>query len=98
MGESTDLQQNREICDIRIDYNTIISIGILKYSKCTKYPKISSRISAQALLVNVFILLLFESLPDCGQNQTAVSDTLRSLSDFKHDQGCLLTVVNFYCV
>jgi hypothetical protein len=31
---------------------------------------------------NVFVLLLFASLPDCGQNQTAVSDTLRLLSDF----------------
>ena len=32
--------------------------------------------------VGVFILLLFASLPDCSQNQTAVSDTLRLLSDF----------------
>ena len=28
------------------------------------------------------VLLLFASLPDCSQNQTAVSDTLRLLSDF----------------
>jgi hypothetical protein len=34
--------------------------------------------------VHVFILLLFASLPDCGQNQTAayVSDEQQSLSDF----------------
>ena len=32
--------------------------------------------------VHVFVLLLFASLPDCSQNQTAVSDTLRLLSDF----------------
>ena len=32
--------------------------------------------------VTVFILLLFASLPDCGQNQTAVSDEQHSLSDF----------------
>ena len=32
--------------------------------------------------VHVFILLLFASLPDCSQNQTAVSDPLRLLSDF----------------
>ena len=34
--------------------------------------------------VTVFILLLFATLlvPECSQNQTAVSDTLRSLSDF----------------
>ena len=32
--------------------------------------------------VHVFILLLFASLPDCTQNQTAVSDTLKLLSDF----------------
>jgi hypothetical protein len=32
--------------------------------------------------VTVFILLLFASLPDCGQNQTAVSDEQYSLSDF----------------
>ena len=30
----------------------------------------------------MFILLLFASLPDCGQNQTAVSDEQYSLSDF----------------
>jgi len=30
----------------------------------------------------VSVLLLFASPPDCGQNQTAVSDTLRLLSDF----------------
>ena len=38
------------------------------------------------LKVTVFILLLFASLPDmlpdCGQNQTAVSDKQYSLSDF----------------
>ena len=32
--------------------------------------------------VDVFILLLFASLPDCSQNRIAVSDTLRFLSDF----------------
>jgi hypothetical protein len=32
--------------------------------------------------VGVFILLHFASLPYCSQNQTAVSDTLRLLSDF----------------
>jgi hypothetical protein len=32
--------------------------------------------------MHVFVLLLFASLPDCSQNQTAVSDTLRLLSDF----------------
>ena len=32
--------------------------------------------------VHVFILLLFASVPDCTQNQIAVSDTLRLLSDF----------------
>jgi hypothetical protein len=30
----------------------------------------------------MFILLLFASLPDCGQNQTAVSEKQYSLSDF----------------
>jgi hypothetical protein len=30
----------------------------------------------------VSVLLIFASLPDCSQNQTAVSDTLRLLSDF----------------
>jgi hypothetical protein len=30
----------------------------------------------------VSVLLIFASLPDCTQNQTAVSDTLRLLSDF----------------
>jgi hypothetical protein len=32
--------------------------------------------------VGVFILLLFASLPDCGQNQTDVSYKQHSLSDF----------------
>jgi hypothetical protein len=32
--------------------------------------------------VHMFVLLIFASLPDCSQNQTAVSDTLRLLSDF----------------
>jgi hypothetical protein len=32
--------------------------------------------------VTVFILLLFATLPECSQNQTAVSNTLRLLSDF----------------
>jgi hypothetical protein len=32
--------------------------------------------------VSLFILLLFAALPDCGQNQTAVSDEQYSLSDF----------------
>ena len=30
----------------------------------------------------VSVLLLFTTLPECTQNQTAVSDTLRVLSDF----------------
>ena len=30
----------------------------------------------------MFILILFASLPDCSQNQTAVSDEQYSLSDF----------------
>jgi hypothetical protein len=30
----------------------------------------------------VSVLLIFASLPDCSQNQTAVSDTLQLLSDF----------------
>jgi hypothetical protein len=30
----------------------------------------------------VFILLLFATVPECSQNQTAVSDILRSLSNF----------------
>jgi hypothetical protein len=46
----------------------------------------------------VSVLLIFASvpLPDCSQNQTAVSDTLRLLSDFYHDQG-RPTDINFYC-
>jgi hypothetical protein len=32
--------------------------------------------------VGMFILLLFASLPDCSQNQIAVSDAQHSLSDF----------------
>jgi hypothetical protein len=31
--------------------------------------------------VGVYILLIFATLPECSQNQTAVSDTLRLLSN-----------------
>ena len=31
--------------------------------------------------------ILFPSLPDCSQNQIAVSDTLHFLSDFQHSRG-----------
>jgi hypothetical protein len=34
------------------------------------------------LIPAVLVLLIFAPLPDCSQNQTAVSDTLRLLSDF----------------
>ncbi len=57
LGKSTNLQQNREISDIRIDYN--ISDWC---RKCTKYPKISSRISARALVQTntSFFFLVFQ--------------------------------------
>jgi hypothetical protein len=45
--------------------------------------------------VTLFIVILFVSLPDCGQNQTAVSDEQYSLSDFYHAQG-RPTVLNFH--
>ena len=41
-----------------------------------------SHIEVLNVKVHVFVLLLFATLPDCSQNQTAVSDTLRLLSDF----------------
>ena len=63
-----------------------------KFSNGTKFStrvlnlvQHSSRSTAIEVLnvkVHVFVLLLFASLPDCSQNQTAVSDTLRLLSDF----------------
>ena len=40
------------------------------------------RIEVLNVKVHVFILLLFASPPDCTQNQIAVSDALRMLSDF----------------
>jgi hypothetical protein len=40
------------------------------------------RIEDLFVKVTVFILLLFATLTECSQNQTAVSDTLRLLSDF----------------
>ena len=45
--------------------------------------------------VAVSLLLLFVSLPDCIQNQTAVSDTHHLLFDFYDDQG-RRTVINLY--
>ena len=47
-----------------------------------KYRAACRRIEVLNVKVGVSILLLFASLPDCSQNQTAVSDTLRLLSDF----------------
>ena len=47
-----------------------------------KKEKVVQGIEVLNVKVYVFILLLFASLPDCSQNQTAVSDTLRLLSDF----------------
>jgi hypothetical protein len=42
----------------------------------------NTRIEVLNVKVGVFILLIFATLPECSQNQTAVSDTLRLLSDF----------------
>jgi hypothetical protein len=36
----------------------------------------------QTMFIDLLVLLLFASLPDCGQNQTAVSNEQYSLSDF----------------
>jgi hypothetical protein len=47
---------------------------------CTKFSTCS--IEVLNVKVTLFILILFVSLPDCGQNQTAVSDEQYSLSDF----------------
>jgi hypothetical protein len=46
--------------------------------------RVRVRLCIEVLFVNVtvFILLIFATLPECSQNQTAVSDTLRLLSDF----------------
>jgi hypothetical protein len=47
-------------------------------------PRRHTTFSIEDLNLNppVSVLLIFASLPDCSQNQTAVSDTLRLLSDF----------------
>jgi hypothetical protein len=47
-----------------------------------RYLKIADIIEVLFVKQTLFILILFASLPDCSQNQTAVSDTLRLLSDF----------------
>jgi hypothetical protein len=41
-----------------------------------------SHIEVLFVKVHVFVLLLFATLPECSQNQTAISDTLRLLSYF----------------
>jgi hypothetical protein len=52
----------------------------LEYSSSTAVPRVP--IEDLNLIPAVFVLLFFASLPDCIQNQTAVSDPLRLLSDF----------------
>jgi hypothetical protein len=48
------------------------------YTPRTSVEAISNTsIEVLNIKVGLFILLLFASLPDCDQNQTAVSDTLR---------------------
>jgi hypothetical protein len=51
-----------------------------KYVGVTRARRIQYR--GLNVKVGVFILLLFASIPDCRQNQTAVSGTQRLLSDF----------------
>jgi hypothetical protein len=46
------------------------------------YVTSSVHIEGLNVKVGISVLLLFAPLPDCSQNQTAVSDTLRLLSDF----------------
>jgi hypothetical protein len=46
------------------------------------YMDVYHAIEVLNVKVHVFVLLIFATLPDCSQNQTAVSDTLRLLSDF----------------
>ena len=60
------------------------SIYFLFFPRTSKIPFIASPACIEVLnvKVHVFVLLLFATLPDCSQNQTAVSDTLRLLSDF----------------
>jgi hypothetical protein len=49
-----------------------------------KFCSVLSEATIEDLNLNppVSVLLIFASVPDCSQNQTALSDTLRLLSDF----------------
>ena len=50
--------------------------------RCGNYHVRSCSIEVLNLRPAVSVLLLFATLPECSQNQTAVSDSLRLLSDF----------------
>jgi hypothetical protein len=65
----------------------IIEQGAFQKTKTCKAPEefnsiILNLVEVLFVKVHVFVLLLFATLPECSQNQTAVSDTLRLLSDF----------------
>ena len=53
-------------------------VAALRLGGIARYPYIEDFFLNPA----VSVLLLFASIPDCIQNKTVVSDTLRLLSDF----------------
>ena len=64
-----------------VDPSTRIGNSVV-LSRLTRLTRRKTYIEVLNVKVTVFILLLFVSLLDCGQNQTAVSDEQYSLSDF----------------
>jgi hypothetical protein len=72
---------NHEICFLNMKSVIANILVLIPYSSgCT--DSLATAIEVLNVKVHVFVLLHFASLPDCSQNQTAVSDTLRLLSDF----------------
>jgi hypothetical protein len=57
------------------------------------FPTGFKRIKGGCVHITAVDLLLFVSVTDCSQNQTAVSDTLRLLFDFSHDQGLATEII-----
>ena len=58
-----------------MNFLSVIDVGEISCTGCIEVLNVK---------VHVFVLLIFATLPDCSQNQTAVSDTLRLLSDVRY--------------
>jgi hypothetical protein len=78
----------------RVEIHSGNNFNLLRYMYASVYTRVCMRVLIFMRVLNlvciedlnlnppVSVLLIFASVPDCSQNQTAVSDTLRLLFDF----------------